>query len=338
MKKSLKELSELVGGKLKGDTNIEISGVAGLDEASGGQITFLANPKYTSKIKDTSASAIVVPVGIDTSDKPIIIVKNPYLAFAKIMELFVPEKTKPTCGIDKTAIVGEGADIAKSASIGAYSVIGDNVKIGENAVIYPHVWVAENTTIANNTIIYPHVSIRENIKIGSSVIIHSGVVIGCDGFGFLFNDAGNIEKIPQIGTVVIGDNVEIGANVSIDRGTMGATKIGNGTKLDNLVHIAHNVEVGENCMICGQVGFAGSTKIGNNVLIAGQAGLVGHITIGDKVRIGAQAGVTKSVGTGESVSGYPARAHRESLKINAQIQNLPELVERVKKLEKKLGK
>ncbi len=336
MKKTLRELADFVEGDLLGEDSVEIRGVAGIREAKAGDITFLANLKYVSKIDTTSASAIVVPLEVSDINKPAIRVKDPYLSFAKIMTLFVRDEIGLPSGIHETAVVGKNVELAKGVSIGAYSVIGDEVSIGENTVIYPHVYVGDKTKIGSNSLIYPMVSIRERIEVGSSVIIHSGVVIGSDGFGFAGTPEGQNFKIPQLGTVVVGDDVEIGANVTIDRGTMGATKIGKGTKIDNLVQIAHNVQIGENCLILGQSGISGSTKIGNNVIIAGQAGITGHISIGDKAKIGAQAGVTKSVSSGESVSGYPARPHREALRIEANIHKLPDLIKKIQTLEDKI--
>lgn len=336
MKKTLRELADFVQGQLTGGDKIEIFGVAGIEDAKEGQITFLSNPKYATNINTTAASAIVVPSEITSALKPLIRVKNSYLAFAKIMTLFASDQPTLPAGIHKTAIIGGNVKIPQNAAVGAYSLIGNDVSIGENTVIYPHVYVGDRTRIGSDALIYPLVSIRNDIEIGNKVIIHSGAVIGSDGFGFAPTGDGKNFKIPQLGKVIIGNEVEIGANVTIDRGTMGATRIGNGTKIDNLVQIAHNVEIGENCLIVAQVGISGSTKIGNNVVIAGQAGIIGHITIGDKAKIGAQAGVTRSVESGEVVSGYPARPHREALRIDAQLHKLPELVKKIKELENKI--
>lgn len=336
MKKTLKELADFVKGNLVGDGDIEISGIAGIQEAKGGDISFLANPKYVSKVNTTAASAVVVPLEISDVNKPVIKVKDPYLSFAKIMTLFVNDDANLSLGVHETAAVGKNVEIAKGVSIGAYSVIGDGVSIGENTVIYPHVYIGNKTRVGANSLVYSMVSIREKIELGNGVIIHPGAVIGSDGFGFAGTPEGKSFKIPQLGKVVVGDDVEIGANVTIDRGTMGATKIGKGTKIDNLVHIAHNVQIGENCLILGQAGISGSTKIGNNVIIAGQAGIVGHISIGDRAKIGAQAGVTRSIPAGEVVSGYPARPHREALRIDAQIHKLPDLIKKVQALEDKI--
>ncbi len=336
MKKSLKELADFIDGDLIGDSTVEIYGVAGLGEAKQGEITFLANSKYISKINTTSASAIVVPLEIDNVSKPVIRVKNPYLSFAKIMTLFASNKSKLPSGIHKTCIIGKNVNLAKNVTIGAYSVVSDEVSIGENTVIYPNVYIGNKVIIGSNTLVYSLVSIRNDVEVGSNVIIHSGVVIGSDGFGFANTGDGRSFKVPQLGKVIVGDDVEIGANVAIDRGTMGTTKIGKGTKIDNLVQIAHNVEIGENCLIVAQTGISGSTMIGNNVVIAGQAGIIGHISIGDRVMIGAQAGVTRSVASDEVVSGYPARPHREALKTDAQVRKLPGLIKKIKELEDKV--
>jgi UDP-3-O-[3-hydroxymyristoyl] glucosamine N-acyltransferase len=336
MKKTLKELADFVNGELTGGDKIEIWGVAGIEDAKEGQVTFLANPKYAANISTTGASAIIVPMEITEASKPLIRTKNSYLAFAKAMTLFTSEMPTLPAGIHQTAIIGKNSRIAKNAAIGAYAIIGDDVIIGENSVIYPHVYIGNKTKIGSDVLIYPLVSIRNDIDIGNKVIIHSGTVVGSDGFGFAPTEDGKSFKIPQLGKVIIGNDVEIGANVTIDRATMGATKIGQGTKIDNLVQIAHNVEIGENCLIVAQVGISGSTRIGNNVVVGGQVGIVGHINIGDRAKIGAQAGVTRPVEAGEIVSGYPARPHRETLKIEAQLHKLPELARTVKALEDKI--
>ena len=335
MQKTLKEIASFIDGVVIGDGSVVITGVAGIKDASDGDITFLANPKYFSLIEKTGASAIVASPDVKTNRKPIIHVENPSLAFAKIVASFAPtEATHPT-GLHPSAILGKDVSLGKGVAIGAYAVIEDSVSIGDNTIIYAGCFIGEHAKIGSNSLIYPNVSIRERVTIGCRVIIHSGAVIGSDGFGFVTID-GRHHKIPQTGTVEIGDDVEIGANVTIDRARFDKTIIGSGTKIDNLVQIAHNVVIGENSIVVAQAGISGSTIIGKGVTLAGQAGLVGHITIGDGAVVAAQAGVTKSVPPNTLVSGYPAKPHATAKRINACVQNLPRLYELVAELKKKI--
>lgn len=339
----LQELADVVGGEVIGDGTVEISGVAGIKEARKGQITFLANPKYEAFLSSTRASAVIAE-GNGNFSCSIIKVQNPYLAFLRVVTMFAAGPLeKYERGIHPTAIVSESASIGKDASVGAYVVVGDNVKIADRATILPLACINEDVTIGEECLIYPHVTIRERCEIGSRVIIHSGAVIGSDGFGYA-NDGNRHLKIPQIGIVRIEDDVEIGANTTIDRATTGVTLIGRGSKIDNLVQIAHNVVVGENSILAAQVGVSGSTELGKNVVLAGQAGLVGHIKIGEGAKVGAQGGVTKSVPPDTDVSGYPAREHSVARKIYAATTRLPDLLKdfrelqnRVEALEKGLG-
>lgn len=335
MRKTLREIAELIGGEVFGQGDIIISGVCGIKEAQPGDITFLSNPKYIPFIEETKASAIIAGRDIVSSVKPIIRTDNPSLVFAKVVSLFSPVTTVHPKGIHRTAIVGKDVCLGKDAAIGAYVVLQDNVCIGDNAIIHSGCFIGNNTQIGDRTLIYPNVSIREYVSIGSGVVIQSGTVIGSDGFGFV-NVCGRHQRIPQTGTVVIEDDVEIGANVTIDRARFDKTVIGKGTKIDNLVHIAHNVVIGENSIIVAQVGISGSTTIGKGVTLAGQAGLVGHITVGDGAVVAAQGGVTKSVPPGTFVSGYPAKPHETAKRINACVQNLPRLYETVNSLKKKI--
>ena len=335
MRKTLKEIAELIDGEVSGRDDIVITGISGIKEAQEGDITFLANSKYFSLIEKTRASAIITSKDIEFSPKPIIRTENPSLAFAKIVSFMAPNGVKHPKGINPHAILGKDVSLGHSVAIGPYAIIEDNVHIGDKSIIYAGCFIGYNTRIGSDTLIYPNVSIRENIVIGNRVIIHSGTVIGSDGFGFATIE-GVHHKIFQTGTVEIGDDVEIGANVTIDRARFDKTIIGKGTKIDNLVHIAHNVVIGENSLIIAQVGISGSTTIGKNVTLAGQAGLVGHIEIGDGAIIGAQAGVTKSVPSNTTVSGYPARPHAQAKRINALIQSLPKLHNTVAELKKKM--
>ena len=337
MQKTLKEIADLIGGRVVGNGDTLITGASGIREAAEGDITFLSNPKYSSLMDKTRASAIVTSTEAEAqkTTKPIVITDNPSLAFVKIISMFTPVDAGHPKIIDYTAVLGKNVTLGQNVAIGAYCVIGDNVVVGDNTIIYAGCYIGDHTKIGGNTLIYPHVSIRERINIGSRVIIHSGTVIGSDGFGFA-TIKGAHHKIPQVGTVEIGDDVEIGANVTIDRARFDKTVIGRGTKIDNLVQIAHNVIIGENSLIVAQVGISGSTIIGNNVTLGGQAGLVGHINIGDNAIVTAQSGVAKSVPADTMVSGYPARPYMTTQRVNASLQNLPKLFDLVKELKKKI--
>lgn len=336
MQKTLKEIAKLIDGEIVGNENTIITGVCGIKEAQEGDITFLANPKYLSFIDRTLASAIITSFDIKSSAKPIIRARDPSLAFAKLVTLMAAAGVvKHPKGIHPSALIGKNTSLGKDVAVGPYTVIEDNVIVGSGTIIYAGCYIGFNTHIGKNSLIYPNVSIRENITIGEKVVIHSGTVIGSDGFGFVSINGAH-HKIPQLGTVIIEDDVEIGSNVSIDRARFNKTLIGKGTKIDNLVHIAHNVIVGENSLIIAQAGISGSTIIGKGVTLAGQAGLVGHITVGDGAVVAAQAGVTKSIPANTTVSGYPAKPHKIALKVNACIQNLPKLYESVTRLKKKI--
>lgn len=339
----LDELARIVGGEVVGDSGVAISGVAGIKEAEEGQITFLANPKYENFLETTRASAVIAE-GNGNFPGPVIKVENPYLAFLKVVTLFSegPLDKYPR-GIHPTAIIAESAVLGRDISIGAYAVIGERVRIADRVTLLPLTCVNDDVAIGEESLLYPQVTIRERCEIGARVIIHSGAVIGSDGFGYA-KDGSTHHKIPQIGIVRIEDDVEIGANTTIDRATTGVTLIERGSKIDNLVQIAHNVVVGENSVLAAQVGVSGSTELGKNVVLAGQAGLVGHIKIGEGAKVGAQGGVTKSIPPDTNVSGYPAREHAFARKIYAATTRLPDLLRdfrdlqnRVEALEKGLG-
>lgn len=340
---SLEELARIVGGEIVGARDVKITGVAGIKEACEGELTFLANPKYESFLAETGASAVIADRDGE-SPRPILKVRNPYLAFLKVVSLFAEGSLERyPRGIHESAIIADSASIGGNVSIGAYTVIGENVEIAGETTILPLVSICESVKIGSGCLIYPHVTVRERCEIGDSVIIHSGAVIGSDGFGYA-KDGNKHQKIPQIGIVRIEDDVEIGANTTVDRATTGVTLIERGSKIDNLVQIAHNVTIGENSVLAAQAGVSGSTELGKGVVLAGQAGLVGHITIGDGAMVGAQGGVTKSIPPDTRVSGYPAREHTFSRKIYAATKRLPELLkefrrlqERVEELEKGKG-
>jgi UDP-3-O-[3-hydroxymyristoyl] glucosamine N-acyltransferase len=336
MQKTLKDIAKLIEGEIIGDEQTIIKGVAGIKEASEGDITFLANPKYFSLIDKTRASAIITAKDIESrSQKTLVRVDNPSLAFAKIVSSFSPTQITHPKGIDQRAALGKNLSLGEGIAIGPYAVVEYSVSIGDNSVIYSGCFIGHDTKIGSNTLIYPNVTIRESVTIGKRVIIHSGTVIGSDGFGYATID-GLHQKIPQIGTVQIEDDVEIGANVTIDRARFDKTVIGRGTKIDNLVQIAHNVIIGENSIIVAQVGISGSTTIGNNVTLAGQVGIVGHISIGDNAIVMAQAGVSKSVAPKTMVWGYPAKPLDVAKRVNASVQNLPRLYRTVAELKKRI--
>lgn len=335
IKKTVGEIACLVHGEVVGDADIVIAGARGISEACCGDIAFVANTRYIPLVNKTQASAIIVPLHMEKVAKPVIKVKDPSSAFAQVVKVFYPESIQHPKGIDKNAVISKKAKIGKGVAVGAYAVIEDHVEIGDNSIVYAGCFIGHGSHIGSDCLFYANVSIRENIQIGNRVFIQSGSVIGSEGFGYL-NVEGVHCLIPQIGTVVIEDDVEIGANVAIDRARFDRTVIGKGTKIDNLVQIAHNVIIGQNCIIVAQAGISGSTRIGNGVTIAGQAGLVGHITIGDGAILAAQAGVTKSVPPKTVVSGYPARPHQEAKRINAYVQNLPQMAASIKELKKRI--
>lgn len=340
---SLGQIAEKIGGTLYGDPQIEITGVASITEAKPGQLTFVANQKYRAYLKTTRATAVIIaPAFAEVQDQKsatnrlaLIEHSNPYYAFGLVLSLFHPEDQKYTPGIHPLAVVDSDALLGRNVHLGPYVVIEKNVRVDDNSVILAGAFVGQNSQIGNDCLVYPNVTIREKVKIGNRCIIHSGTVIGADGFGFA-KDQGVYHKIPQVGGVIVEDDVEIGANVTIDRGTLGNTIIGKGSKIDNLVQIAHNVVIGENCIIVAQVGISGSTRLGKNVTLAGQAGLVGHLTIGDNVTVAAQSGIHKDLKPNTVYFGYPARELNKQKRIEAVISHLPEYIERLRILEKKI--
>ncbi|NQU73456.1 MAG: UDP-3-O-(3-hydroxymyristoyl)glucosamine N-acyltransferase [Candidatus Omnitrophica bacterium] len=333
---TLEEINKLVGGKLEGNPSVVIKGVSGIKEAGEGDITFLANPRYEALIETSKASAIITSKQTKKDvSKPVIRVENPSLAFAKVVSFMFQDERKLPEGIHTTAILGKGIDLGKNVSLGPHVVVEDNAKIGENTIICSGTFIGYKAVIGPDVLIYPNVTIREKTKISNRVIVHSGSVIGSDGFGFE-EVAGAHQKIPQVGIVVIEEDVEIGACVTIDRARFGKTVIGRGTKIDNLVQIAHNVVIGENSIVCAHTGISGSAVLGKNVILAGQVGVVGHIELGDNVIVGAQAGVTKSVPKNTFVVGSPAKPHNISKKIFAGWAKLPELIKEFAELKEKV--
>ncbi len=336
MAETLKRLAEAVSGRMAGDPDFLITGIAPFEAAGPTQITFAQGKRLLSQIPSCGAGAVIVPEAFDgdPGSKNLIYVPSPRIAAAKITEILHPA-THPPAGVSRHAVIGKGVCLGSEVYIGHNVTIEDGAAIGDGAVIYPNVYIGKDTSIGDSSIIYPNVSILAGSVIGRRVIIHSGTVVGSDGFGFV-PDPGGHGKVPQVGRVVIEDDVEIGANNTIDRATFGETRVGRGVKTDNLVHIAHNVHVGEHTIIVAQVGIAGSTRIGKNVIIAGQAGLGGHIEIGDGAVVGPQAGVTRSVPAGRMVSGTPEMPHKRWLRVQRIVADLPELKKKLSSLEKQV--
>jgi UDP-3-O-[3-hydroxymyristoyl] glucosamine N-acyltransferase len=329
------ELADIVGGELVGDGEVEIRGVAGIREAAPGEITFVANPRYAEFAAETKASAVIVTRDLVCA-KPLIRTDNPYFAYLQVLNLFAAAMAAQyPRGVHDAAVVDPGVTLGKNVSVGPFCHIGRGSRIGDNTTVLAGTFVGEDVEIGPDGLIYSNVTIRERTRIGARVILQPGVVLGGDGFGFARNDT-VYHKIPQIGRVVLEDDVEIGANSCVDRATTGETVVRRGTKIDNLVQIAHNVVVGEDTVVAAQAGVSGSTEMGRNVVIGGQAGVAGHITVGDNATIGGQAGATKSVPEGIAVSGYPAREHGAAKRLYAYTAMLPALFERVKVLEKRL--
>lgn len=332
---TIKDIAQFINGELRGEGNIEIKGISSIDDAKEGEISFIDNPKFKEKINKTKASCILTSIDIENTNKPIIKCKNPSLALIKIIEKMFPYEIDYPKGIDESASIGKDVKLGKDVSIGANSVVGNDVRIGDSSIIYPLVYIGPGAKIGENAIIYPNVTIREKVIIGGNVTIHSSAVIGADGFGFV-KEGARFLKIPQMGIVEIRDDVEIGSCVTIDRARFGKTLIGRGTKIDNLVQIAHNVKIGENCIVVAQVGISGSVNIGDNVILGGQAGITDHVDIGNNVMVAAKGGITKSVPPKTVMSGIPARPHNVMKKLVAHVDNLPKIVQRVEELEKKL--
>ena len=330
----LSELAELVSGELAGNVNIEIDAVSEIQKGRAGTITFLGNPKYRKYISETNASAIIVSDKSFLKGKNGIIVQNPQLAFAKILSIF-SDNRDDLAGIHPSAIIHKSAELGMEISIGAFTVIGDSVKVGNRSKIGHHVTVGNSSRVGTNSLVYSNVNIYQDCLIGDNVIIHSGTVIGSDGFGFVTeNDVHH--KIPQTGSVIIGNDVEIGANCAIDRATIDETIIGDGTKIDNLVHIAHNVKIGKGCLLAAEVGIAGSVEIGDYCVFAGHSAVAPHVKLGSRSILAAKTGVTKSLAGGKIYAGMPAREIKEKNKRDAIFAEVNLLKKQFKKLENKV--
>ncbi len=338
MEFSANQIATLVNGTVIGDGDVLVHTFAKIEEGQPGAISFLANPKYTNYLYETKSSVVLVRADFEPENDistTLIKVEDPYATLAQLLDM-VSKLTNPQpTGIEQPNYISSNIDIPQDAYIGAFAYIGNNVSLGKSVKIYPHTYIGNNVTIDDGTILYSGVKIYQGCKIGKNCIIHAGAVIGADGFGFAPTENG-YNKIPQIGNVIIEDNVEIGANSTIDRATMGCTKIKSGVKLDNLIQIAHNVEVGENTVMAAQAGIAGSAKIGQWCMIGGQVGVAGHISIGDKVSIGAQSGIPSNVKSGSKLMGYPATDAKDFMRQSVYIKNLGKLNARVSELENKI--
>ncbi len=331
-------IADFLGGTVEGDANVIVSGVAKIEEGKPGTLAFLSNPKYNKYIYETEASIVIVNQDFELEAEvlaTLIRVPDAYKAFASLLELYQQAKINKS-GIETPSFVDDTAILGSDIYVGAFAYIGKNVQIGNHVKIYPHVYVGDNTIIGDDSILFSGVKIYEDTKIGSACILHAGAVIGADGFGFAQKEDGSYQKIPQVGNVIIEDLVEIGANSTIDCATMGSTIVRKGTKIDNLVQIAHNVEVGENTVMAALTGIAGSAKIGKNCRFGGQVGVAGHITVGDNVNVGAMSGVSHSIKSNNTVLLAPAMDIGQASRVIAVYRNLPKLREQVLNLEKQI--
>ena len=330
------QIALLINGKVAGNPDVAVSAFGKIEEAQEGQLTFFPNHQYEDYLYSTKASVIIINEAYDLKQKvnaTLIKVPDAYTAFATLLGKYQEIMQQQLTGIQEASYISRTAKYGQQVFIGAFAYLGENVSVGNNTKIFPNVYLGDQVTVGDNTIIHPGVKIYHGCKIGSNVIIHAGTVIGSDGFGFAPQADGSLQKVPQIGNVVVEDNVEIGANATIDRATMGSTIIKSGAKLDNLIQIAHNVEVGHSTVIAAQAGISGSTKIGNGVMIGGQAGLAGHLHVGDGAKINAQAGLGKSLKPGAAVTSSPAYDYGQAIRSQAVARTLPEMEKRIKELE-----
>lgn len=333
----LGELAARLGCMLEGPTDLEITGLAGMDEASPAELTFLSNPKYHRKLQTTRAAAIIVGTDVQAPGKVLLRSDNPYLAFAHGLEIFHPPR-RPVPGIHPTAVIAPDVKLGRNPSIGPYVVIEEGVEMGEDCVLKSFVVIYRGAKIGDRFFAHAHAVVREDVRIGHDVILQNGAVIGTDGYGFARQADGAYYKIVQTGPAVLEDSVEVQANSCIDRATIGETRLRRGVKVDNLVQVGHACDIGENALLCGQVGLAGSSKVGRNVVLAGQVGVAGHLTIGDNVIATAQTGIPSDVESGSTVSGYPAIDNRLWLKCSAAFRRLPEMYAAFRKIQDYLKK
>ncbi len=340
MEISIEQVAQLIDGKVDGDGKANVNRLEKIEEATEGSIAFLANPKYTPYLYTTQASAVIVKSDFQAEkdySTTLIRVEDPYSSFAKLLEAYQQMTAIVKTGTEQPSFQSESANFGDEVYLGAFSYLGENAKLGKNVKIYPNTYLGDNVEVGDNTIIYAGVKVYANCKIGANCVIHSGVVIGSDGFGYAPQEDGTFKAIPQTGNVIIEDYVDIGANTTIDCATMGSTVIRSGAKIDNLVQIAHNVDVGKNTAIASQAGLSGSAKIGENCQIGGQAGITGHLTLANRTIIGPQAGVPKTISEeGKVWFGSPIMEHRDFLRVSVTLRNLPNMIRRIKELEKKL--
>ena len=337
MEFTAEQIANVIGGRVEGNKDAKVHTFAKIEEGTEGAISFLSNPKYTHYLYNTKSSIVIVNEDLELEkdvDATLIRVKNAYESIAKLLQIYEASKPKKT-GVDPQAYIAPSAKLGNNCYVGSFAYVGEGAEIGDGCQIYPHAVIGDNVKVGTNCIFYPNTTIYQGCKIGNNVTIHAGSVIGADGFGFA-PGADGYDKIPQIGIVVIEDNVEIGANTCVDRSTMGATVIHKGVKLDNLVQVAHNVEIGENTVMSAQVGIAGSTKVGSWCMFGGQVGLAGHITIGDKTFLGAQSGVPGSLKGGEELIGTPPMNPRAYFKSQAIFRRLPDMYKDLNDAKKKI--
>ena len=338
MKFTAKQIAAILEGEVEGNEAVSVSKLSKIEEGVAGSLSFLSNPKYTNFIYSTNASIVIVNKDFVPENKletTLIKVENAYTAFSKLLDFYNQVKLNKE-GIEDFTIINKSAKLGKNIYVGAFSYIGENVSIGDNVKIYPKTYIGENVKIGDNTIIFSGANIFSETEIGANCTIHASVVLGADGFGFSPNSEGIYNKVPQIGNVIIENNVDIGAATTIDRATLGSTIIRKGVKLDNQIQVAHNVEIGENTVIAAQTGIAGSTKIGKNCMIGGQVGIVGHIIIGDNVKIQAQSGISRNIKDNEVIQGSPAFGYADFYKSYVYFKKLPDLVAKIDILEKEL--
>jgi UDP-3-O-[3-hydroxymyristoyl] glucosamine N-acyltransferase len=334
---SAQQIAMMIQGKVEGDAAVAVAQFGKIEEAKAGELTFLANPKYEEFLYTTKASVVIINES-QVLKTPIaatlIRVPDAYAAFATLLTKYQELKTQNLSGIQSPSYIASSAQLGENHYVAAFAHIGDNVQIGNNVKIFPNVVIGENVKIGNNVMLHPGVVIYADCILGNNITIHSGAIIGSDGFGFAPTADGSYQKVPQLGNVIIEDNVEIGSNTTIDRATIGSTVIKKGVKLDNLIQVAHNVEVGENTVIAAQAGLSGSTKVGKGVMMGGQAGTAGHLSIADGVKVAARSGITKTIDKAHStITGFPAAEHSTALRAQIHLKNLPNLEKRVKELE-----
>lgn len=337
MKFTASQIAAILNGTVEGDENVAVSNLSKIEEGSEGSLTFLSNPKYTHYIYSTQASITIVNndfVASGELNTTLIRVENAYKAFSQLLEYYNKVKMNKS-GIESPSFIAESASYGENVYIGAFAYVGENVKIGDNVKIYPYVYLGDNVAIDNDTVIFPGARVYSETVIGKGCVLNSGVVLGADGFGFMPNEKGEYNKVPQTGNVILEDHVDIGPGTTIDRATLGSTVIKKGVKLDNQIQIAHNVIIGENTVIAAQTGVAGSTKIGKNCIIGGQVGIAGHIVVGDNVKIQAQSGISRNVKDNETLQGSPALGYADFNKSYVYFKNLPKIADRLNRLEKK---